>query len=304
MKNYVIGMDGGGTKTAVVVSDRSNHILLEFEGGAINYNGGNKAIIDSNLQNIVQTILEKGFEIENCAAICIGAAGVSNPVVREQILAIIRKCGYQGPVKIVGDDETAFAGALDKPYGMILIAGTGSICYGKDAKGNTYRTGGYGHLIDDVGSGYAVARDILSCVVQAHDGRIEPTILTQLVYEYLKINSIAELITFVYQPGRNKKEIAALSVLIEKACDQKDQSAMKIVRKCAEELVTLVVPIIPKLGDDICLAVTGSLLLKNEEIYTEFIRSMNSRYPEVVVSKPKQNAAFGATVLALGMLQR
>lgn len=299
MLEYVIGMDGGGTSTKVLVADQNKRILLEFSGGAINYNGGEKTLIDANIRDLIMRILDQGFQIENCLGICIGAAGTSNPAVKKQILDIIKPFEFKCPILIVGDQEVAFAGALESSYGIILIAGTGSIAYGKDQEGNSYRVGGYGHLIDDEGSGYAIARDILSAVVRSHDGRIKPTMLTEMVYKHLKISRLDQLISYVYGPGQSKKEIAKLSILIEKAYEAEDIVARQIIEKCINELAELVIPIISKIDGRVNLAYMGSVLTKNQAIYTGFAKKICGIYPQVSLQKSMNDAAFGAIKLAL-----
>ncbi len=303
MDNYVIGIDGGGTKTTVMVADPDGQILKSFAGDTINYNGGGKAFIDSNLQSIFHTIAANGYQPGQCASICIGTAGISNPLVKERLLENISRAGFTCPVKIVGDADTAFAGALDNGEGIILIAGTGSICLGKDHKGNSYRTGGFGHLIDDEGSGYWIARDILANVVKSCDGRIEPTILKELVFEYLAIHTVEELISYVYLPNRNKKEIAELSIVIEEAVKRKDHAAIKVVERCISGLTELVSPVIRRFQSTPVLAVAGSILLNNRKIYEGFAAKMKELHPEVSVIKPKNPAAYGAVLLALQQIE-
>ena len=301
MSEYVIGLDGGGTKTKVLVADRNKKILESFLAGAINYNGSEKERIDRNMQTIFQTILEKGYANKDCIGICIGTAGISNPLVHQYIKSNIDLFGYSCPVSIVGDHETALVGALLQSEGMILIAGTGSICYGRDEKGNSYRTGGYGHLIDDEGSGYAIGRDILSAVVRAYDKRCEATVLTKLVLDYLNIQTIEELIRYVYDPGHSKKDIAKLSVLIEKAYRLQDQAAIAIVDHCVSELMELTKPILKVMKEDCSIAVSGSILLKNQDIFDKLCAGMKKEHPLVTITKPKKDAAFGAVILAAGL---
>lgn len=119
--------------------------------------------------------------LAGCDGLCIGSAGISNPDAYNFIQDIIRAGGYTGPLQIVGDQVTALAGALGQPVGTVLIAGTGSICYARTADGREARSGGWGHLIDDEGSAYALGRDILRAVVRAADGRAPATALTELV---------------------------------------------------------------------------------------------------------------------------
>jgi len=299
MTEYVIGMDGGGTKTVVKIADMDGRELAAFTGGAMNYNGQDGKSIDKNIHTILQIISNQGFTKERCHAICIGTAGISNPAVRKHISEIVTQCGFRCPISIVGDHEIALAGALGRSEGIIVIAGTGSICLGKDSKGHQYRSGGYGHLIDDEGSGYAIARDMLSAVVQALDGRSVPTLLTDLVFHYLNIQTVEELVAYIYHPNRNKKEIAELSFLIEKAYQSGDAASVAIIEKCVRELVKLVTPVIKSMYQEGNLAVSGSVLLKNEEIYHLFSEKLHEEFPGIVVIKAKEEAAFGAVVLAL-----
>ena len=301
MSEYVIGLDGGGTKTKVLVADRNKKILESFLAGAINYNGSEKERIDRNMQSIFQTILAKGYARKDCIGICIGTAGISNPLVPQYIKSNVDLFNYSCPVSIVGDHETALVGALLQSEGMILIAGTGSICYGRDGKGNSYRTGGYGHLIDDEGSGYAIGRDILSAVVRAYDKRCEATVLTKLVLDYLNIQTIEELIRYVYDPGHSKKDIAKLSVLIEKAYRLQDQAAIAIVDHCVSELMELTKPILKVMKEDCSIAVSGSILLKNQDIFDKLCAGMKKEHPLVTITKPKKDAAFGAVIIAAGL---
>ncbi|WMJ86949.1 N-acetylglucosamine kinase [Anaerocolumna sp. MB42-C2] len=299
MKNYVIGMDGGGTRTSVLIADFKQNLLDSFVKGTINYNGSSKIQVDANLEDIFKSVEENGYPKEKCKAICIGAAGVSNPVVKENILGFIKKMGFLCPVRLVGDHEAAFNGALKDSFGIILISGTGSICYGQDHNGVSYRTGGFGHLIDDTGSGYAIGRDILKAVVMAYDGRREATLLTELIFNRLKIDNINQLVSYVYKQERSKKDIAGLSILIEEACERKDKCALEIVDRNVNDLVDLVTPVAKQMKGEIPLAVSGSVLLKNQYIYNRLKEMLYQHNPKITVFQSKRNAAIGAVTLAL-----
>lgn len=303
MKDYVIGMDGGGTATSVLIADTGHCILDQFIKGSINYNGSSKMQIDANLEDIFKTAEEKGYRKEDCRAVCIGAAGVSNPVVKENIMAVIKKMGILCPVSLVGDHEAAFYGALNTSFGIILISGTGSICYGRDKNGISYRTGGFGHLIDDAGSGYAIGRDILKAVVMAWDKRREATLLTELVFSCLKISDINQLVSYVYSQERSKKDIARLSVLIEEACKRQDRCALEIIEQSVKDLADMAAPVAGHMEGKIPLAVSGSVFLNNQSVYDGFIEKMYLLNPDITVFKAKKSAACGAVTLALELIR-
>lgn len=305
MGKYVVGLDGGGTKTEVIVADLDGNILKQFKSGAININGESIQNVEHNLVEIFNTISLLTGNFDDCMSTCIGAAGVSNPLTKETLKKAVAKSGYNGKLFITGDHETALYGALGKAYGIILIAGTGSICYGKNKFGLEKRTGGFGHLIDDEGSGYAIGRDILSALVRAVDGRGKETPLRELVFSQLNIYSINELIGFIYDKNTNKRDIAKLAPNLTLACADGDPVALKIAQKCSDELAGLVVPIANQLGlcnDEIALA--GSVLQKDEYIRNSFVDSLARKYPKMKWTFPLNGAAYGAALMAIEFSNR
>jgi N-acetylglucosamine kinase-like BadF-type ATPase len=304
MKRYAVGLDGGGTKTAVTIVDENGLEVHTFTSGAINYNGQDEASVQASLAEIFRTIDRVCDGLGHCTQVCIGAAGVSNPTVTTRLEASVRACGYKGSLFITGDQDTALSGAHNRELGIILIAGTGSICYGKNEAGDIHRAGGYGYLIDDEGSGYSIGRDLLSVVVRAHDGRLPATVITGMVFEQLGMTSIGQIIGFVYDKQTNKKDIAALAPILSQACELGDQSALAIADKSARSLLELVVPVAEKLSmQEGVLAMAGSALLKNSFIQSAFINGLKERYPAMTCITPKRDAASGAALMALNRLQ-
>lgn len=299
MGKYVIGMDGGGTKTTVLLADMYANKKQRFVAGALNVNGQRKQEVIETFIEIFDKIVSMGYQKEDCQGICIGTAGISNPAVKEFVEKSAAAFTFSNNIKVMGDHETALAGAVGSGTGIIVIAGTGSICFGIDIEGNSYRSGGYGHLIDDVGSGYAIARDILISIIRAHDKRGPETVLTQQVFETLEIETIEELIEYIYDSRRSKKEIAALSALLTQAVKSGDEAAMKIVRKSAKDLVELASPVIEQVGRGSTLTIGGGILLNNEEIYGTFLGELFCRYPDIEVVKPREEAAYGAATIIL-----
>lgn len=297
---YAAGLDGGGTKTAVTIVDETGRAVKTFASGAINYNGQDEESVGASLREMMETIGAACGGLENCGELCVGAAGVSNPSVVGRLTGQIRGAGYPGGLHITGDHETALYGAHQKNCGMILIAGTGSIGLGKNEAGQSHRTGGFGHLIDDEGSGYAIGRDLLAAVVQAHDGRIPDTIIKELVYGQLGIGSVQDVVGFVYDKNRNKKEIAALAPILSEACAAGDEAALDIADSCASSLLKLVIPVAETLSlQEGSLAMTGSVLLKNGFVRTKFQEKLRARYPKMECITPKSDASTGAALMAL-----
>ncbi len=297
---YVAGMDGGSTKTSIVIADEQGNVVYAFASGAINDNGQDSSIIRRSFEEMFGTIDRVCGGLGNCVRVCIGTAGISNPEVVPRLTELVRGCGFEGALFIVGDQEIALRGAHDGRSGIILIAGTGSICYGRGDDGSSHRAGGCGYLLDDEGSGYSIGRELLTAVAKANDGRLPPTVLTSLVYERLQADSVGQLIAFAHDKSTNKGDIAALAPLLSDACDVGDAAALAIARKSADSLFELVVPVAEKLGMQRGnLALAGSVLLRNAHVRSELIRIVGEQYPEMIVYPAKREAAWGAVKIAL-----
>lgn len=291
---YLLGIDGGGTKTVVCISDKNGIVKEQFYSGAFNLNGQGEKKTKDTLLDIFIAIGIMGYDKGDCEGIGIGAAGISNPFVSVFLKEEIQSYGFTCPIYVYGDQETALAAAFENCHGIIIIAGTGSICYGKDEKGNCVRAGGYGHLIDDVGSGYAIARDILKAIVRAEDGRQEDTILTSLIFGKLGIKSIEELIQYLYKEGRSKKEIADLAAVIEDAILYSDMAAMDIEKKNAEQLYQLFCAVKHKLPKEYNVVFSGSVLLQNQRIAFMLREKILKEYSEINIVEMRESAAVGA----------
>ena len=294
---YLLGMDGGGTATKVCVSDTAGNVLAHHTAGPLNVNGQSAEQFHETIGEILQWLRVSGFRPEHCGGIGIGAAGISNPRAKKLLAEAFEAEGYRAAIFTYSDGETALAAAFPACRGIILIAGTGSICLGRGENGEMVRSGGYGHLIDDGGSAYAIAVALLSAVVRAEDGRAEPTALRGLVMEKLGLGSLEELIGYVYAPSRSKREIASLAVLVEQAAAAGDAAAMKIQRRSADELGLLVRTVMDRLPGENNIALAGSVLLNNQSIRSQVCRDILARRRDARILPATQDASEGAVRL-------
>lgn len=302
MMPYYVGVDGGGTKTAVELCscDGTSHSRAVF--GPLNCNS-DRAAAAKALADTLTWLDSQPEGLAGCRALCVGSAGISNPDAYALIQNSIRTGGYTGALQIVGDQVTALAGALGQPVGTVLIAGTGSICYARTAAGHEARTGGWGHLIDDEGSAYALGRDILRAVVRAADGRAPATVLTELVAQRLGEAGVQAVIRFTYAPTTTKKEIASLAPLLDAALQQGDAAANAIIGHAADELTAMAAAAMVLLGLQTgAMALQGSVLQKNDALRTALISRLQARFPKLQFPAPVGDAADGAAVMAKMML--
>lgn len=302
MMPYYVGVDGGGTKTAVELCSCDGTARSRAVFGPLNCNS-DRAAAAKALADTLAWLDSQPEGLAGCRALCVGSAGISNPDAYALIQNSIRDGGYTGALQIVGDQVTALAGALGQPIGTVLIAGTGSICYARTAAGQEARTGGWGHLIDDEGSAYALGRDILRSVVRAADGRAPATVLTELVAQRLGEPGVQAVIRFTYAPTTTKKEIASLAPLLDAALQQGDAAANAIICHAADELTAMAAAAMVPLGLQTgAMALQGSVLQKNDALRTALISRLQARFPKLQFPAPVGDAADGAAVMAKMML--
>ena len=253
---YIAGIDGGGTHTRVEIRDENNVFVRREEFGPFNIN----SIGEAAFRSLLKEIFAACGPLAEYSKLCFGAAGISNPKVGQIIEEELKVAGFAGKWLLCGDQEIALRGAMDTP-GVVVIAGTGSICFGKNAQGKTSRSGGYGHIIDDGGSGYALGRDVLSTAVRAVDGRGNSWGILNEVYA--KINGClpSDIVSYVYAPGREKADIAQFAPIALRQAELGDWEAWRILARGADDLHEMVKAVQQRLGLRNCrIALLGGLL--------------------------------------------
>ena len=294
---YVIGIDGGGTKTRVAVCAPDGTLLRRETLGAFNLS----AIGEDGFRRRTEEILALCGDMRGCGAICVGGAGVSGAAAGEILRAELAAHGFAGKLLLCGDHEIALAGAMQTP-GCVLIAGTGSVCYGKNAAGEAFRCGGGGHIIDDPGSGYTLGRDALAAALRTEDGRLSENALHAAVMDAVGSHDIQGIFDFVYFSRRGKSDIAALAPLVLRCAEQGDAVSLAILRRGAAELARLVSAVTGRLGLEKTspCALAGGLLAENN-IYRRTV--CEALAPFCRPAKPEHGALFGAVQLALAAVK-
>ena len=295
---YYCGWDGGGSKTNVCITDECGVVLSEKTFGPINLNGTSEDTVRESVRSCVDFMKSFTGSLTDCKGLVIGMAGVSNHATADFVQNTVRVYGYNGKLQLLGDHETALHGAING-HGAILIAGTGSVCFGRDKNGENFRCGGYGHLIDDEGSGYAIGRDILIAVTHAYDGRGPETCLSEYVYENLDIRNHNSMISWLYSPETDKKQIAALAPLLLPALAQNDTAALQIAEKAAKHLASLVISGMKKAdiktGE---VALMGSILTHYDSIRNKVSELIKNELPQINIINPRNRPEKGAADLA------
>lgn len=308
---YVLGIDGGGTKTTCILVNLQGEICGQGEGGPANY----QTIGIEKAQNSIASAINQAIaKIPNIdlIAMCLGLAGVGrdedivtvNNLVKQLELTsnLPLKWSLSQPL-IYSDSEIALVGGTGENQGIVVIAGTGATALGRNPQGRTKRTSGWGPILGDEGSAYDIALQGLRAVVRATDGRNNPTILTDLFQSHLQLSSMDNLVELVYRRGWTVTDIAALAPLVEKAAKQGDETAKKIIEDSVDELVLATQTIINDLftkDQTFNIVTIGGVW--QDLVFNLFQNKISSIAPLAHVIKPRYQPAYGAALLALQSL--
>ncbi len=296
--DIVVGIDAGGTKTKVLVFDISTSTVREKIFPALNINGMKEESFDALFDEILTYIDAQGI----CKALCIGCAGLSNNDLKNNLEAGFEKKDISN-YKILGDGEIAHFGALNGSDGIVLISGTGSICYAKKSDCSLARVGGWGHIIGDEGSAYSVARDALNAVSKTIDGYGNAKKLRDIFRSEKGLGTREEIIAYVYK--NDKSAVADLSKLVEKAARAGDIIAREIIEKNARELLRLVSAAYNNLAfDKAKFTVLGGMLENDTVLRKEFLRIIENEMPYLSFVPAENDASWGALEMAKQMLNR
>src|SRR5216684_573498 len=232
---HVLGIDSGGTKTVCLLADERGSILSEGRGPGANLHTTGELGVEKVLHEVMEEAIgDRGI---TPAAICLGIAGVDRDDEARTVRAIMRRIGQRSRVVVVNDALIALvAGAGDAP-GIVIIAGTGSIVYGKNQAGDAARAGGWGHMIGDEGSGYWIGREALAAVMRGADGRGPSTALAAEVLSYFNVADVSRLPRIVYDREMPRMSVAALGPIVQTVAADGDAVAVRILERAADELV-------------------------------------------------------------------
>jgi N-acetylglucosamine kinase-like BadF-type ATPase len=299
---YLIGIDGGGTKTDCAVADLSGKIIQQSTGKPSNF----MVIgVEEAIENIFALIEENLFALEGDFAdvkqIVIGTAGAG----RDEDALLLEKgfkdyadqegIHFKG-VKVLSDAHIALEGAFPASAGCILIAGTGSILFGKDESGKILRVGGFGRLIGDEGSGYSIGRKALNAVSKASDGRGEETLISELLDAKMNSGTSINIINKVYN---EKLDVASVAKIVIEAAAEGDTIAEDILDEEADELVLHIRSLLNKIyTNNLNVAFSGSLI-DNKNYYSDLLkRKIKSTLPNIKVIQPAFPPLGGAILFA------
>lgn len=304
MKKVFIGIDGGGTKTDVICTDESQVVLGTGSSGPTNLTSTTVGAASFNLKEAVRQALENiPQEDREVVSAAMGLAGLDTEreyeVAYKTFTDILKPFGIT-KFSLVNDSWVALANGTDNPNALILISGTGSICWGRNAAGATVKTGGMDYLLTDQGSGYDIGRHVLREAVKSYDGRRPKTKLEELVCKHFGIRSIEHLKTEVYSPVLSKIEVAELAQLCSVAYSEGDTAAKEIFEWSQKELLLLSRTVITRLGLEKVAAdvVLAGAILGLPHVQDAVRAQLLSEFPQLTFIIPEKPPVYGALKMA------
>jgi len=303
MEKYFIGVDGGGTKTEVVLITRAGNIIARIKGGSTNFQaiGGQK--LKQELMSLFEKLLRKTNLLDSKVVhIFLGLAGAGRKSDQKIIKELFNDTDYKDKISVDSDAIIALAGAFGNRPGIILIAGTGAICFGKNVKGEIVRAGGWGYLLGDEGSGYYIGREAIMATLKDFDGRGDATSLKEILNSKYNLESIDQIIPLIYQNKLDRVEIANIAPIVFEEAKKGDAICRQIIKQAGKELGKLGKAVASRLGfsdDKIKIALIGSIFNQKEMLVNEISKELFEISWNIELTGPEYDPALGACILAI-----
>jgi N-acetylmuramic acid 6-phosphate etherase len=301
-RQLYLGIDGGGTHTVALlaVADATNGWTLLGRGDAgpsnlqaVGVTKALQALEAAVTAAFAATKLERG----PVSAACLGLAGAGRAEDRQTILNWARQSRFAERIDVTTDAAILLAAGTPEGWGLAVVAGTGSIVYGRNADGQTARAGGWGYLLGDEGSGYALVLAGLRAVARAADGRGVPTRLAEHFLVQLGLSQPQELVAAVYQGGWDRATLAGLAPVVLDAAASGDAAALQIVQTEADQLAHAAAAVVHQLhfsGQTLPIALSGGVLLASADYRQRVLTAMNGLQirtgPITLVEVPAEGA--------------
>lgn len=308
-QNIFLGVDGGGTKTQAVLLDENGQIIGEGVAGASN---PLRVGIETALANIF-TAIENACDAANrsrsdIAAIVCGLAGVRRADLRASIKRRIAQNYRLKAIEVTTDAEIALYGVNPGKAGLVLIAGTGSVCLGKNDKGEKAVAGGWGPLAGDEGGGAGIARRALQSIAKASDGRGISTVLSEYAVEYFRALSADDLTVAIYSPQMDNARIAGFALFVVKAAQEdNDTIAVNILNEAGFELGLAANAVINKLNlnrKKFPVGYVGSIFNAGKFITDSIMKTIHQTAPKAFLTEPKLFPANAAAEMAVKLFEK
>lgn len=295
---YFLGVDGGGSKTIGVLTDRGGECIAIATSGPVNLVENGEKMVRESIRHLSPLFKRITPSDTLYSSFGMPAFGELRKADQRYRTIIIEELGIT-PTLLVNDVVVGWAAGTLGEDGVHVVAGTGTIAYGRHGTKEA-RTSGWGSIIGDEGSAYSLGREALRRVSRQFDGRESPTLLKELLCEHRRWTRWQDLTEWIYahRDTERRTVIAALAPLVYEACQKGDPVAREIMENAAQELSLCAKTLIRILSlSQPLVTYSGSVFTKNEIIRKRFIEDLHQSIPRVTVKQSELHPALGAIIL-------
>ena len=307
---YYLGIDGGGSKTTCVVGDESSLLATVTVGGSNITRVGEAGAREAVQQAIREACLAARINPQQVVRACIGAAGAGREEIASNVCKMVAEI-IRGEIKVVGDMEVALEAAFGKGPGVIVIAGTGSIVFGRDAQGRVARAGGWGFAVSDEGSahwiGLAAVRALLRAADEGGEDQAErdPAWRAGRLFSELKTAWSLESLPQLARAANANPDFAILFPAVLAAAAAGDVVARQVIADASRELAQLAWIVLRRLfsaqhssASAVPMAMAGGVFRHAAMIRELFYNEVRAANPEVVLNPEVVDPVQGALQMA------
>jgi glucosamine kinase len=300
---YYLGVDGGGTKTRCAVGNDSRLLATATSGPSNIVRVGEQRARESLQQSVHQACAAAGITPGQVVHTCVGGSGAARPEIAAMVRAALAPI-LPTAVTVVGDMEIALDAAFDTGPGVIVIAGTGSIAYGRNRQGTTARAGGWGFAVGDEGSAHWIGRVAVNAVLRASDRNYatpESILHSQFADALCKawgVTSLADLAR-----AANSVPPHDFAELFPAVAESKDVLALQVLSNAGKELAELAADVVRRLYPKadtapVPVAMAGGVFRHATMTKGDFYHELRELDPRVQISPQVVEPVEGALRMA------
>ena len=294
-----LGIDGGGTKTSCVIGDETSVLGSGTAAGSNVIRLGEAKAREAIAAAIGQACAAANIKPAQIERTCVGLAGAGRPEISTVVRRLLAEL-VSGESEVVGDMVIALQAAFGSGAGVMVIAGTGSMAYGRDSSGNTLRAGGWGFSVFDEGSGHWIGRSAIAAIMRDYDENAEEeSVLLDHVKKSWTLSTREQLV--LAANASPSPDFSALLPAVLSAADSGDALARSILTQAGTELARLAKIVIRRLfsdGEKVLVAMSGGVFSNCALVRQVFYNSLRSEYPNCSVNPTIIEAVRGALDLA------
>lgn len=308
--NYILGVDGGGTKTVIRITDFNGNIASEIITGAGNYKSVGISVAELNItEGILKAVnqINKSPDDNFFASSCFGLSGLDSEQDGEIYKNIIyskkiKKLLHPHKIIICNDSRIGLAAGTDSKNAIMIICGTGSNCFGINEEGQEAKANGWDFILGDEGSAYEIGIKALRSVMRAFDNRGKKTLLTHSILKELNLDDIQGLIDWCYNIPFSSERFAALTKTVCSSAELGDKISIKLLRDEAKEALASISVVAKKLKlsrKQFDIVYVGSVFRCEKYFKQVLTEKLKEKFPKINFSPLKDIPVSGAIKMAI-----